>query len=394
MTVPARVLAVADSDSYLKWTAGLLDHLPPHWPRRLAVVRSPITPSPEQIRSALNGTDADVPDIVPARGVLHLIRRFRPDVVVLGCTGPVVNVLSRMIPAADRPVLVSGLPGISVPASERAWVFRSAVDLFVVHSRREVAEFTAIARDLGLPGRVGLTRLPFLAPAAPAGPRDRVVFATQAKVPAGPEERERILLSLAALAERRPDLRVVVKMRALAQEQQTHRERHHYQTLWQRMAGQGRVRPGALTFDAGPMRGHLAHAAGFVTVSSTAALEAIAAGVPLLVLSDFGVTAEMINLVFEDSGCLGTLDDLAEARFRDPDPAWCAANYFHEPADEDWLGHLTGLVETARAGRLPQPVYLHHQIGRLAAPRARLRLEVHPDTLRRIRTLRRTVRRR
>ncbi|GAA3419482.1 DUF6716 putative glycosyltransferase [Streptosporangium vulgare] len=77
------------------------------------------------------------------------------------------------------------------------------------------------------------------------------------------------------------------------------------------------------------MHEHLAHAAGFVTVSSTAALEAIAQKVPLLVLSDFGVGAEMINLVFEDSGLLGTLDDLSAGRFLDPDDAWCKVNYFH-----------------------------------------------------------------
>ncbi|MBA9007962.1 DUF6716 putative glycosyltransferase [Thermomonospora cellulosilytica] len=392
MTAP-RVLAVADSDSYLKWTAGLLDHMPAGWSRTLAVVRSPIAPSAEQIRSALNGTAAGTPDVLTARGVAQRVRRERPDVVVLGCTGPVVKVLSRMLPAADRPVLVSGLPGISVPASERAWVFRSAVDLFVVHSRREVAEFTEIAARLGLPGRVGFTRLPFLEPAPPAEVRDRVVFATQAKVPAAPADRERILLALAGLAELRPDLRVVVKLRALADEQQTHREDHHYQVLWRRMAQAGRVREDALHFDAGPMREHLARAAGFVTVSSTAALEAIAAGVPLLVLSDFGVNAEMINLVFEGSGCLGTLAELTEGTFKTPDPGWCAANYFHDPADETWLSHLAELLEDARAGRLPEPVHLPVWTHPLGEPRARLRLELSPAAFRRVDVLRRVLRR-
>ncbi|HEX2314545.1 MAG TPA: DUF6716 putative glycosyltransferase [Thermomonospora sp.] len=388
-----RVLAVADSDSYLKWTAGLLDHLPDDWARRLVVVRSPIAPSPEQVRAALNGTSAGAPVIVPARGVLRQVRRFHPDVLLLGCTGPVVHVLSSLVPETGRPVLVSGLPGISVPATERAWVYRSAVDLFLVHSRREAAEFTEIATRLGLPGRVGFTRLPFLDPAPPAPVRDRVVFATQAKVPAPREERERILLALAALAAARPDLRVVVKMRGLATEQQTHRERHHYQTLWDDLAAAGRVDRDAVTFDAGPMREHLAHAAGFVTVSSTAALEAIAAEVPLLILSDFGVNAQMINLVFDGSGCLGTLDDLAHARFREPDPAWCAANYFHEESAEDWLGTLTDLLGDARAGRLPDPVHLHVRRGRLAGPRARIRLEAHPALLRHLRDLRRVHRR-
>ncbi|REE98383.1 DUF6716 putative glycosyltransferase [Thermomonospora umbrina] len=393
MTVPARVLAVADSDSYLKWTAGLLDHLPEDWSRRLAVVRSPITPSPEQIRSALNGTGSKDPAVVTARGLVRVITEHRPDVVLLGCTGPVVDTLSAMVLGRSRPVLVSGLPGISVPATERAWRFRSAADLFIVHSHHEVAEFTEIARRMGLPGRVGLARLPFLAPAEAAPVRDRVVFATQAKVPVERGQRESILLSLAALAERRPDLRVVVKLRALATEEQTHRERHSYQTLWDEMVAEGRVRAGLLTFDAGPMREHLAHAAGFVTVSSTAALEAIAASVPLLVLSDFGVGAEMINLVFADSGCLGTLADLERAEFRDPDPAWCAANYFHAPDADDWVGTLTDLVRTSRGGALPVPTRLVRRKGLLAEPKARLRLQLSPTMVRQLSGIRRAVRR-
>lgn len=396
----ARVLAIADSDSYLKWAAGLLDQLPGHWDRRLAVVRSPIAPSAEQIRSALNGTRMDTPRVLPARGLRRLIDDYRPDVVVLGCTGPVVAALTAIVLAGGRrsvgrrsvgrrPVLVSGLPGISVPASRRAWEFRAAVDLFVVHSRREVAEFTEIGHALGVPGQVGFTRLPFLVPAEPAPVRDRVVFATQAKVPAGRDQRERILRALAALAGHRPDLRVVVKLRALTDEQQTHRERHHYETLWRELTAAGLAEPGSLTFDAGPMREHLASAAGFVTVSSTAALEAIAASVPLLVLSDFGVSAEMINLVFEGSGCLGTLDDLEKAEFRDPDPQWCAANYFHDPADDDWVTLLTGLLAQARAGELPPPVRLEAPGGKLTRPRARLRLEAPPEILRRLDQLRR-----
>ncbi|MEU5883223.1 DUF6716 putative glycosyltransferase [Spirillospora sp. NPDC047279] len=376
MTV--RVLAVADSDSYLKWAAGLLGGMPPGWTAQMMVVRSPITPSPGQIRSALNGTMAEA-DVVPARRLRRLLASYRPDVVLLACTGPVVEALAAVVlDRADghRPVLVTGLPGISVPASERAWVFRSAADLFIVHSHREAAEFAGIGRGLGVHGTVGRARLPFLAPAPAAAVRDRVVFATQAKVPVAPDERRRVLLSLAALADARPDLHVVVKLRARADEQQTHRELHHYELLWDDLVAARRVRPGAVSFDAGPMREHLAHAAGFVTVSSTAALEAIAASVPLLVLSDFGVNAEMINVVFEGSGCLGTLADLEKAAFRDPDPGWCAANYFHDPVDDDWTALLAGLVAQAATGVLPAPVRLPYPGGARARRRARLRLEV------------------
>ncbi|MEO5874555.1 MAG: DUF6716 putative glycosyltransferase, partial [Streptosporangiaceae bacterium] len=241
-----------------------------------------------------------------------------------------------------------------------AWRFRSSADLFVVHSDREVADFQVIAAGHG---SVGRATLPFLAPLPGAAVRDRVVFATQAKVPVLRAERERVLSALAALAERRPDLSVVVKLRARAEEQQTHREVLHYETLWRAMP----VDHDLLTFDAGPMREQLAHAAGFVTVSSTAALEAIAAGVPSLVLQDFGVSAEMINVVFAGSGLLGTLEHLAAAEFRTPSAAWCAANYFHDAAADDWIDRLTCL---AHAELPPAPRVISGPLPRI---RARLR---------------------
>ncbi|MDH2429556.1 DUF6716 putative glycosyltransferase [Sphaerisporangium sp. TRM90804] len=480
-----RVLAVADSDSYLKWAAGLLDQLPSGWSSTLTVVRTPILPSPAQVAAAVSGTRAgahEPPVVVSARALRRIAERTRPDAVLVACTGPVVDVLVSEVLAGlvPRPVFVSGLPGISIPATEKAWLFRGACDLFVVHSGKEVEEFGRIGKELGAAGSVGLARLPYLdhgaarpaapaplPPAAPTGPgpapgvtaaaasgavvptvpagqapapgataagaaavpgvvvpaavvpgraagdvvpgavvpaegmaplaspaADRVIFATQAKVPRRREERESILLALAALADARPDLDVVVKLRALESERQTHNERHHYERLWRSLVETGAVRPGAVRFAAGPMHEHLARASAFVTVSSTAALEAIAGRVPLLVLSDFGVSAEMINLVFEDSGCLGTLDDLARGEFRQPTAAWCDANYFHDPALSDWTGRLAALVERSHTGGLPPARPLLDGPAHVAARRrARMRVEVPPNVLRAGYRARRRVRR-
>lgn len=370
-----KVLAVADSDSYLKWAACLLDDLPEGCVTDLAVVRTPITPSPQQIGAAVGARP--LPPVLSARALRRTAERTAPDVIIVACTGPVVDVLVADVldGLRPRPVFVTGLPGISVPATEKAWLFRSGCDMFVVHSGREVAEFGRIAAELGGGGAIGLARLPFLRTAErDADEADRVVFATQAKVPREREERERILLALAKLAAERPELDVVVKLRAREGERQTHNERHHYERLWRELGA-----PGRLAFEAGPMQEHLSRAAGFVTVSSTAALEAIACGVPALVLEDFGVSAEMINLVFEGSGLLGTLDELAAGAFRTPDAGWCAQNYFHERGDSDWVALLTALVigPHTRARSL-----LDGQEHAPARRRARLRVEVPPNLLR------------
>ncbi|MEU7893844.1 DUF6716 putative glycosyltransferase [Nonomuraea sp. NPDC049152] len=371
-----KVLALADSDSYLKWAASLLDDLPPDCVTELAVVRTPITPSPEQIAAAVAGTRASAVPVLSARALRRTAERIRPDAILVACTGPVVDVLVAEVfdGLRPRPVFVTGLPGISVPATEKAWLFRSGCDLFVVHSGREVAEFGELAARLGGGGALGLARLPFLRDVPTVDGGDRVVFATQAKVPGRREDRELILRSLAALAAARPDLDVVVKLRALEDERQTHNERYHYQRLWRELGLEGAVR-----FAAGPMHEHLAQAAGFVTVSSTAALEAIAQEVPLLVLSDFGVSAEMINLVFEGSGVLGTLDEVAGGAFRSPSPEWCAENYFHPAGRSDWVALLTALVI---GPRMPARSLLDGPEHVAARRRARLRVEVPPQVLR------------
>lgn len=347
-----RVLAVADSDSYLKWTSATCAAMPAEWVVEQVVISTPITPSPGQIAAA---TAVEVPVISLAQ-LLWRLTRNPPDVLLLGCTGPVVQailVLPQLRHGSRRPVLVTGLPGISVPATARAIEYRASCDLFVVHSRRERADFS----HLGLwyaPGmRFALARLPFL-PARSGSdtarrPGSDVVFAAQAKVPTEPDDRRRLLAALAGTA----GGGAVVKLRAAQGEEQTHRELWAYPALWLELVADGSVPEDAVRFSTGSMAEALSTARAFVTVSSTAALEAMAAGVPVLIISDFGVSAEMINLVFVGSGCLGTLDDLRVGRFFAAGEEWLGDNYFHPPQDSDWLEALQDLLRRRAAGGLP-----------------------------------------
>lgn len=359
---PVRVLVVADSDSYLKWGASLLDALPAAWRPEVVVVRNPVAPVDDQIVDAV-GTGIDVARL-SVRALGRRMREDPPDALVLACTGPMAQLLLARpeFREGPRPVVVGGLPGIAVPASEKAWILRRGVDVFVTHSRRERDEADPVNRAVHGSERhaqVVLARLPFLPPPASsparvgARPRpvvatNRVVFADQAKVPVDRGERTDILRSLAQLGRRRPELDVVVKVRATAGQAQTHRERHPYQDLWAGMLARGEVDGSEVRFATGPMAEHLRHATGLVTVSSTAALEAIAAGVSVLILSDFGVDAAMINEVFVGSGLIGSLADLRAGRFHRPDAAWAERNYLHDAREDDLAVVLDALVERRR----------------------------------------------
>ena len=365
------LLVVADTDSYLKWGAALASQLPEEWSAELVVVQTPAAPSARQMQVALAGTRFAPGDVgtVGFGGLADLVGTHRPDAVLLALRGPLVRVVAPIVGHAhNRPVLVSGFPGLTIPAEPKAVVYREQVDLIVLHSRREVRDFTANAEQLGA-GSVafGLATLPFLRTGARQHAMARgeasafdpertdLVFAAQAKVPAERDDRVLLLRWLADAARRRPHRRVVVKVRARAGEAQTHAETYDYGDLLADAAVRaqlGGTLPPNLVVEDGPMAEHLARASALVTVSSTAVLEAIAEGVPALVIDEFGIAPKLINTVFEGSGLFGGADEVVAGDARHPDPSWLDDNYFHGPAADDWLDRLEELVARRRSAGL------------------------------------------
>jgi hypothetical protein len=389
------MIAVAESDSYLKWAVSLLAQLPTETRLEIVVACSPVRPSVTQRIAALAGTsfaDHD-PEVLSPVQLLRRVERDRPDAVLLACTGPSAHAYQEALSrASHRPVLLAGIPGIALPARRRAWGYRGAIDLFVVHSHREVEEYDRVRRLLGKSGRVGLATIPFLSPARigaeladleahhnqTSTPSNRVLFATQGKVPKLRRERLQILIALDRLAAARPDLKVVVKTRGVSGEFHTHHEAHHYADLWHDLVKTGRVHaPDALEFAAGSMAEHLRDAAALVTVSSTAVLEAMALDIPVLLIDEFGINESLINQVFIGSSCLAGLAALQAADFRRPEQWWLADNYFHPVEDNTWIKELDDLVKMAGAGELP-PIVEGLDEGRSPRRRRRDRMRLTP----------------
>lgn len=355
------ILVVADTDSYVKWGAALASQLPHEWNSELVLLQTPAAPSARQLRVALAGTrftpaDACAASLAELGGI---VGSRQPDAVLLALRGPLVRVVVPAVAGGTaRPLLVSGFPGLTIPAEPKAVVYREQCDLVVLHSRREVREFRANAELLGIDTvEFALATLPFLRAGARRLARSAgdLVFAAQAKVPPERDDRVRVLRWLADAARRRPHRRVVVKVRARAGEAQTHAEAHDYAELLADAAVRaelGNALPPNLVVEDGPMAEHLARASALVTVSSTAVLEAVAAGVPALVIDEFGVTPKLINTVFDGSGLFGGADALVAGDARHPDPEWLDDNYFHDATADDWLERLDGLVARRRSAGL------------------------------------------
>jgi hypothetical protein len=380
-----RVVAIADADSFVKWSASLLAAVPGIRPR-LLLVRTPLTASAAQERTALAGTgirDSRMsdPDVarVAFRDAEAWLARHEPDVVLLAGRGPFVRLMGRVIDRLpQRPVTVSGLPGMAIPAQRGALDYRRHTDLLVVHSHRERRAFAELGRRIGVQIPMALATLPFARgrermlagdrervlaasagavalaerprtaePVAHRPPATDIVFAAQAMVPAERAEREKIADMLIRAAEVDPARRIVVKLRSRPGEAETHLERDSYPEL---LAGR---MPSNLVISYVSMAEALATAAGLVTVSSTAAIEAVAQGVPVIALDSYGVSKPLLNTVFVGSGLLGGGREMVGGRFRQPHPDWLRDNYFHPARESTWWERVEELVALRRAGGLP-----------------------------------------
>ncbi|WP_144754963.1 DUF6716 putative glycosyltransferase [Curtobacterium pusillum] len=357
-----RVVGLVDTDSFAKWGAHLLATAPAHWDLELLTVATPRSASRAQLRSAFRGLDdrlahlaAAPPTPMHVDAIVERLRRDPPDAVLVSVIGPVAElvvdeVLRRV---GRRPVLVTGLPGISYPAKWKGVFFRARADLFVLHSHREVRAYEDLAAEGGVEPHFALATLPFArrgdAPGVRdgGGPvRDAVVFAAQPSVPAERADRERVVDWLVETARRHPSWRVVIKVRAAAGEHQTHREQDPYPDLVPADA------PANLVVESGPMSEHLDRAVALVTISSTAVLEAAARGVPALTLTDFGTGRHLINEVFVGSGLEGDARDLVDGRFGTVRAEWMHDNHFHPESENDWAARTEALMALRDAGGL------------------------------------------
>lgn len=359
---PIRILSISDSESYLKWATQLLSSLP-DVEGRVFLVDNPILPTDEQIASAVAGTDwehREVP-VIARSDVAQVIADHSPDIVLGAATGPIVaQIFLTAHTRTDRPALVSGLPGMGLPASGKGMNYRRLMDAFIAHSSAEVTAYTEASAQSQVPCEVLLARLPMLRSegipqlksSTPEAAPHTLVFAPQAKVPAERADREAIIAALAEFADRHPESTAVIKMRSRPGEFETHHEQHSYFEILEDF--RNRQVPGAdrIELGYGPLSNFLTDGSALVTVSSTAALESIDQGVPTLLISDFGFNEELLNEVFEDSGATGILADVAAGSIGFPDPEWRAENYFH-PVDGQLRRDLGLLATRSQAGQLP-----------------------------------------
>ncbi|MCX3059345.1 DUF6716 putative glycosyltransferase [Streptomyces beihaiensis] len=364
-TKPRRVAVLADSDTRWKWGALTAARIQPDPSLDGYLLRGRATPTPRQLREV--GVRADsLREVTAVEFLRAMEREARPyDVVVLALVGGAVQAVLHGLAKTwqgrqKRPVVVTGYVGVVYEKLTDGLLLRHGADVVLANSAYDADRFRAVYQGVGADASsVTECALPFLGgePYEAGAAHDRpytVVFAAQPSVPETPADRAYLLNRLIQHARSHPDREVLLKLRSKPGEHTTHIEETPYQKLARKLEGGGGL-PSNFRLVYGNMGEVLDRTDLLVTVSSTAALEALHRRIPTALLTDLGVREALGNHHFTGSNCLVSWDQLdADAR-PEADPAWVArqgvaADGSYEHAFDAARERVAGLVA---ADRLP-----------------------------------------
>lgn len=290
------------------------------------VLRGRATPTARQL--AETGVSATAPREVTGTEFLREVRDAAArgegyDVIVLALVGGTVRALLQGLAELGldrRPVIVTGYVGVVYEKLADGLLLRHGADVVLANSRHDAERFRAVYEGVGAdPGAVVEAALPFLggAPHTPEAGRDTLVFAAQPSVPVTRAERGYVLRRLVEHARRHPGREVLLKLRSKPGEHTTHLEEFPYQKL---------VRDLPVPPNFRLVYGHMGEVLDrtdlLVTVSSTAALEALHRRIPTAILTDLGVREALGNHHFLGSGLLTSFDRLDQGAVPRPDEEW------------------------------------------------------------------------
>ncbi|MFJ9345850.1 DUF6716 putative glycosyltransferase [Streptomyces sp. NPDC101237] len=341
-TKTLRVAVLADSDTRWKWGALTAKRLIPDETDRPEVrldgylLRGRATPTARQLQEV--GVHADSLREVTAVEFLRAMERGPEDpegpegtesydVLVLSLVGGGVQAMLHGLRGvfagrAKRPVVVTGYVGVVYEKLADGLLLRHGADLVLANSRQDADRFRAVYDGVGADSSsVTEVALPFLGGEPYEGEHEpyTVVFAAQPSVPESRRDRAYLLDRLIRHARRHPAREVLLKLRSKPGEHTTHIEELPYQKLVQ-----GKDVPANFRLVYGHMGEVLDRTDLLVTVSSTAALEALHRRIPTVVLTDLGIRETLGNHHFVGSGCLASWDQLDAGHRPVPDAEWVA----------------------------------------------------------------------
>ncbi|PFG18361.1 hypothetical protein ATK74_2946 [Propionicimonas paludicola] len=322
------LVVVAAYDSQMKWAVGLAKQFEAAgWTWSVLV--------PSDLRHAisddqLSAAGAAGYQLMPWNELLVAAREA--DCVILSLQGPLVErftddlaLLRRDQPRpSGEPVVVTGWVGIIIEKIVAGYLDRARSDVIAVNSADNLREFLNAGQRLEIPAdNLLLSGLPLL-PIHPAemktGPIRTVLLADQPTIPRDSWDRTYLYQRLFDYAAAHPDRRVLLKPRHRPEESTFHRAELHPEAAIKMLP----AAPVNFEITYEPITDLLGRVDLLLTVSSTAALESIGAGVRTAFIGDFGVHEKHGNHVLINSGLIVSFDKLIADLLPTPDPSWLA----------------------------------------------------------------------
>ena len=342
------------TDSYAKWAAGLFEQAPAEWASTLFAIDHQQAPSQRQLAAALSHAPRAATSLKSATLKELLVQwEFNPpQVIVAAGPGPFMMALRARL---DRTSwggvipLVGGSPGIAAHLSTSSLRFRVALDVLIVASTNERDVLShKMQQQFEYSPRVALSTLPYISglQARPITNYDiqECVFAAQPDIPQSRDDRRALLINLLQFRRTNKLEALTIKLRAIIGEAQTHTEVHSYQDIFSELVAKGDASRNEIRFVYGSMQDALENPSTILaTVSSSAALEAIALGNPALIIADCGVDDEHANHVFEGSGLIHKLDEVKLPYQGLAAASWKLQNYFHPASENNWISTIESL---------------------------------------------------
>lgn len=362
-----QLVVVAAYDSQMKWAVGLAkEFATAGWNWSVLVpadLRHAL--SPDQLSAAgVDGYDALMWD-----DLLAACREA--DCVILSLQGPLVErftddlaLLQRRQPRSQgEPVVVTGWVGIIIEKVVAGYLDRARSDVIAVNSADNLREFENAGRRLEIPpDNLLLSGLPLLPPqAAPrqTGPIKTVLLADQPTIPHNGWDRTYLYQRYFDYAVAHPDRRVLLKPRHRPGESTFHRAELHPEEAIKLLP----PAPPNFEITYEPITDLLSSIDLMLTISSTAALESIGAGVRTAFIGDFGVHEKYGNHVLMESGLITSFNDLIADRIPEPDPSWMSdmfVSYNDLSPAQRILQRVTELLELAPSDR-PSAITSSHR---------------------------------
>lgn len=216
---------------------------------------------------------------------------------------------------STRPLVICVYPGLVLRYAFDGFSMRASADLLWLNCQKDIEAYKDMCQAFGHDGSNArlfgnaclLEKIEREPNAHVGGP---VVFFEQAVIPRYYYERRFLVEQLCALATRYPTKEFLIKARAAGRKATLHRTWHPIEHLFQEVAQSKNGVPSNIHFTEERAPILIAKASHCLTISSTVAIEAIHAGVPTTLISDFGAHDDYGLQYFYGSGILKNFENI------------------------------------------------------------------------------------